>query len=102
MVPQKTKRGQAALDRLKCFEGIPAPYDTQKRMVIPDALKVLRLGAGHKNVTLGALSSTVSAPFILCVEEIDSGGGWPCFPFAPKYLFDLGWQLRKWDVASFR
>lgn len=59
MVPQKTKRGQAALDRLKCFEGVPAPYDTQKRMVLPDALKVLRLAAGHKNCTLGELSTSV-------------------------------------------
>jgi large subunit ribosomal protein L13Ae len=27
------------LERLKAFEGIPAPYDKIKRMVIPDALK---------------------------------------------------------------
>jgi large subunit ribosomal protein L13Ae len=39
MIPHKTKRGVAALERLKAFEGIPAPYDKMKRMVIPDALK---------------------------------------------------------------
>ncbi len=39
MIPHKTKRGAAALERLKAFEGIPAPYDKIKRMVIPDALK---------------------------------------------------------------
>ncbi len=39
MIPHKTKRGAAALERLKAFEGIPAPYDKMKRMVIPDALK---------------------------------------------------------------
>uniref|UniRef100_G1QZC8 Large ribosomal subunit protein uL13 n=1 Tax=Nomascus leucogenys TaxID=61853 RepID=G1QZC8_NOMLE len=38
MLPHKTKRGQAALDRLKVFDGIPPPYD--KRMVVPAALKV--------------------------------------------------------------
>uniref|UniRef100_A0A8C9IWY0 Large ribosomal subunit protein uL13 n=1 Tax=Piliocolobus tephrosceles TaxID=591936 RepID=A0A8C9IWY0_9PRIM len=27
MLPHKTKRGQAALDRLKVFDGIPPPYD---------------------------------------------------------------------------
>ncbi|CAB1432472.1 unnamed protein product [Pleuronectes platessa] len=27
MVPHKTKRGQAALERLKVFDGIPPPYD---------------------------------------------------------------------------
>ncbi|RVW23117.1 60S ribosomal protein L13a-4 [Vitis vinifera] len=46
MIPHKTKRGAAALARLKAYEGIPPPYDKMKRMVIPDALKVLRLQAG--------------------------------------------------------
>ena len=39
MIPHKTKRGAAALERLKAFEGVPPPYDKMKRMVIPDALK---------------------------------------------------------------
>lgn len=39
MIPHKTKRGAAALARLKVFEGVPPPYDKVKRMVIPDALK---------------------------------------------------------------
>ncbi|XP_058203850.1 large ribosomal subunit protein uL13x-like isoform X1 [Rhododendron vialii] len=59
MIPHKTKRGAAALARLKAYEGIPPPYDKKKRMVIPDALKVLRLQAGHKYCSLGRLSSEV-------------------------------------------
>lgn len=39
MIPHKTKRGEAALARLKTYEGVPSPYDKMKRMVIPDALK---------------------------------------------------------------
>lgn len=39
MIPHKTKRGAAALARMKVFEGVPPPYDKVKRMVIPDALK---------------------------------------------------------------
>lgn len=39
MIPHKTKKGEAALARLKAYEGIPPPYDKKKRMVIPDALK---------------------------------------------------------------
>ena len=39
MIPHKTKRGEAALARLKVYEGVPPPYDKIKRMVIPDALK---------------------------------------------------------------
>merc|ERR1712216_5866 len=27
MIPHKTARGAAAMERLKCFEGIPPPYD---------------------------------------------------------------------------
>ncbi|CAA0819875.1 60S ribosomal protein L13a-2 [Striga hermonthica] len=59
MIPHKTKRGEAALARLKVYEGIPPPYDKVKRMVIPEALKVLRLQAGHKYCLLGRLSSEV-------------------------------------------
>ena len=56
MIPHKTKRGAAALSRLRAFEGVPPPYDRKKRMVIPDALKVLRLQPGHKYCLLGRLS----------------------------------------------
>nr|ACN09946.1 60S ribosomal protein L13a [Salmo salar]ACN12293.1 60S ribosomal protein L13a [Salmo salar] len=38
MLPHKTKRGQAALERLKVFDGVPPPYDKRKRMVVPAAL----------------------------------------------------------------
>ncbi len=48
MVPHKTKRGAEALSRLKVFEGIPPPYDKQKRMVVPCALRVLRLKPGRR------------------------------------------------------
>ena len=48
MIPHKTKRGAEALNRLKVYEGIPAPYDKQKRMVVPCSLRVLRLKPGRK------------------------------------------------------
>ena len=43
LLPHKSPRGKAALDRLKVFEGIPYPYDHKKRMVVPEALKILRM-----------------------------------------------------------
>merc|ERR1712019_107198 len=58
MVPHKTERGKAAMKRLQTFEGIPPPYD-KKRMVIPAALKVLRLKPGRKFCSLGRLSHDV-------------------------------------------
>lgn len=60
MVPHKTKRGAAALERLKCFEGVPPPYDLVKRLVVPDALQVLRLQHGHRFCKLGDLAQSVS------------------------------------------
>ncbi|KAH7838913.1 hypothetical protein Vadar_032637 [Vaccinium darrowii] len=71
MIPHKTKRGAAALARLKAYEGIPPPYDKKKRMVIPDALKVLRLQAGHKYCLLGRLSSEVGWNHYDTIRELE-------------------------------
>merc|ERR1719230_2522097 len=59
MVPHKTARGAAALDRLKSFDGVPHPYDRKKRMVMPCALKVLRLRPNRKSTKLGDLAAQV-------------------------------------------
>ena len=59
MLPHKTPKGSAALGRLKVFEGIPFPYDQKKRVVVPDALKVLRLKSHRKFCVLGDLAQKV-------------------------------------------
>ncbi|NIG61642.1 0S ribosomal protein L13a isoform X1 [Pontoporia blainvillei] len=59
MLPYKTKRGQAALDHLKMFEGIPPPYDKKKRLAVPAALKVVRLKPTWKFAYLGRLAHEV-------------------------------------------
>ncbi|KAF0758435.1 hypothetical protein AaE_003939 [Aphanomyces astaci] len=59
MLPHKTARGAAALQRLKVFDGVPSPYDKVKRLVVPDALRVLRLKANRRYTNLGQLSSQV-------------------------------------------
>ncbi len=51
--------GQAAMERLKVFEGCPHPYDKVKKVVIPQALRVLRLRPGRKYCRLGDLSKLV-------------------------------------------
>ncbi|PLW31565.1 hypothetical protein PCASD_19122 [Puccinia coronata f. sp. avenae] len=56
MTPHKTARGAAALQRLKLFEGMPPPYDRKKKMVVPQALRVLRLKPGRKWCTVKRLS----------------------------------------------
>ena len=72
MIPHKTKRGQAALERFKAYEGIPAPYDTVKRAVVPDALKVLRLQPQHKACKLGELSARVGWKHAAAVKVLEA------------------------------
>ncbi|KAF5746315.1 60S ribosomal protein L13a-4 [Tripterygium wilfordii] len=72
MIPHKTKRGEAALARLKAYEGVPPPYDKIKKMVIPDALKVLRLQKGHKYCLLGRLSSEVGWNHYETIRELEN------------------------------
>jgi large subunit ribosomal protein L13Ae len=71
MVPHKTARGAAALNRLKVFEGIPPPYNTMKRMVVPQALRVLRLQPGRKYSTLGRLSREVGWKYEEVVKKLE-------------------------------
>jgi len=59
MMPHKTARGAAALERLKVFEGVPPPYDKKQRMVVPQALRILRLKPGRKYCTVGRLAHEV-------------------------------------------
>jgi large subunit ribosomal protein L13Ae len=57
MLPHKEQRGLDALQHLKVFEGIPYPYDQKKRMVVPSALRVLRLKPMRRFCVLGELSA---------------------------------------------
>jgi len=56
MLPHKTNRGANALERIKLYEGCPPPYDMKKKMVVPGALRVLRLKPGRKYCTVKRLS----------------------------------------------
>ena len=69
MIPHKTARGAAAMERLKVFEGVPPPYDKKKRMVVPQALRVLRLKPGRKYCTVGRLSHEVGWKYKEVVER---------------------------------
>ena len=79
MVPHKTARGAAALERLKLFEGVPPPYDRKKRMVVPEALRVLRLKPGRKYCSVGRLGREF---------------GWKYSDVVDKYV--LVTKLRRW------
>lgn len=71
MLPHKTPRGAAALGRLKVFDGIPFPYDQKKRMVMPDALRTLRLKSHRKFVSLSELASLTGWTKAGVVERLE-------------------------------
>ncbi|XP_078001433.1 large ribosomal subunit protein uL13-like isoform X2 [Glandiceps talaboti] len=72
MLPHKLARGAEALDRLKVFEGIPPPYDKQKKFVVPSALKVLRLKPHRKFCQLGRLSSEVGWKYANVIDTLEA------------------------------
>ncbi|RWS25752.1 60S ribosomal protein L13a-like protein [Leptotrombidium deliense] len=71
MLPHKTKRGDAALTRLRVHEGIPPPYDKKKRMVVPAALRILRLNPRRKYCSLGRLSHEVGWKYQGVIETLE-------------------------------
>ncbi len=72
MLPHKTSRGAEALGRLKAFEGVPAPYDTKNRQVVPDALRAVKLSSFRKFCTLGELSSEVGWNKRSLIEKLEN------------------------------
>lgn len=57
MLRHKESHGVAALNRLRVFDGCPFPYDHKKRMVVPEALKVLRMKSHRRFCSMGDLAA---------------------------------------------
>jgi large subunit ribosomal protein L13Ae len=55
MLPHTTPKGAAALGRLKCFDGCPLSLNAKKKMVVPDALKIVRLKPRSRFCQLGEI-----------------------------------------------
>lgn len=91
MLPHKSPRGAAALGRLKVFEGIPYPYDQKKRLVVPDALKVLRLKSHRKFCVLGELAQQVGWTKKDLVERLEE---------KRKVKAGKFWQLKEKKVKA--
>ncbi|XP_055382971.1 60S ribosomal protein L13a [Condylostylus longicornis] len=71
MIPHKTKRGQAALSRLRVFDGIPPPYDKRRRVCIPIAMRVLTLRSDRKYCQVGRLSHEVGWHYQDVVKNLE-------------------------------
>lgn len=72
MLPHKTARGAAALARLRSFEGMPPPYDKTKKMVVPCALRVVRLRPDRKYTRLGRISSELGWKYADVIERLEA------------------------------
>lgn len=71
MLPHKTTRGAHALNNLKVFDGCPSPYDTRKKLVVPQALRVLRIKPGHKWCVLGEVQKRVGWKYADVVNRLE-------------------------------
>jgi len=71
MIPHKKHRGEQAMRRLKIFEGIPAPYDKVKRVVIPNALRVLRVQMHRHTTVLGNISTKVGWTHYPTIKKLE-------------------------------
>jgi large subunit ribosomal protein L13Ae len=56
----------------QAFEGIPEPYDKKKRVVVPSALKTLRLRADRNFTVLGELSKEVGWGYTDLVAKLEA------------------------------
>jgi large subunit ribosomal protein L13Ae len=54
------------------FEGVPEPYDKKKRVVVPEAIKVIRLRANRNFCVLGNLSKEFGWNYGPLVERLES------------------------------
>jgi len=71
MLPHKTSRGQLALGRLATYEGIPEPYDKVKRVVVPGALKAIRMRPDRNFCLLGTLSKECGWGYADLVDQLE-------------------------------
>ena len=72
MLPRKTIRGEQAMSRLKVFEGIPHPYDRKKRMIVTDALKIMKVRSFRAKCELKELCMEVGWKHGTVLERLES------------------------------
>merc|ERR1712178_323617 len=72
MVRHKTARGNAAMERLRVYEGIPKDYANQKRLLVPQAMRATRLQNGRKWCKLGDLMASVGWNKAELVESLEN------------------------------
>lgn len=72
MIPHKSARGAAALRRLRVHEGVPHPFDRKKKLVVPQALRNLRLKPGRAYCRLGDLATLAGWKHDNLIQRLES------------------------------
>ena len=72
MIRRKIERGERALRRLRCFEGIPPAYQHANRVVVPAAFRVTKLKPGRKYTVLGDLAKRVGWKYEGIVQKLEA------------------------------
>ena len=57
---------------MQTYEGIPEPYDKKKRVVVPDAIKVLRMRSHRRYCLLGELSKEVGWGYTDLINRLEA------------------------------
>ena len=57
MLPHKTFRGSNALMRLKLYDGIPSGLNDVKKLIVPSALRIIKLAPHRKHTSIGKVFS---------------------------------------------
>jgi large subunit ribosomal protein L13Ae len=91
MLPHKIERGQEALGRIKLFEGVPAPYDAVKRVVVPSALRLTCLKPGRDFTHLGQLCHEIGWKHWDLIKRLE----------AARKVKSEAWYVQKKEVSFY-
>lgn len=72
MLRRKTKRGEAAMARVKFYEGVPPAFGKTKKMLVPEALAVTHLRPSAKKTRLGDLSAEMGWKYAPLIRKMEA------------------------------
>lgn len=72
MLPRKTKRGEAAMARVKFYEGVPPAYGKVKKLLVPEALAVTHLRPTAKRTRVGNLAAEMGWKYSGLIRKIEA------------------------------
>lgn len=72
MLPRKTKRGEAAMARLKFYEGVPPAYGKTKKLLVPDAFVHTHLRTNAKRTRVGNLAAEMGWKYSGLIRKMEA------------------------------